>query len=74
MMTFFVVFFFGYPQEGGGRVLSILKRKMGGRKHPGEDTFLQIKKTDSKKHNMILMKSAYVDVCGYWCVTSVSFL
>lgn len=29
MMTFFVGFFFSYPQEEGGGVLSILKREIG---------------------------------------------
>lgn len=78
MMTFFVVgffFFFNYPQEEGGRVLSVLKREMGGENIRDRTlSYREKKKSTAKKYNMILMKPTYVDVCGLWCVTSVSFL
>lgn len=48
MMTFFVGFFFSYPQEEGGRVLSILKRETG-EENIRRGHFPTDKKTERKK-------------------------
>lgn len=52
MMTFFVgfwLFFFSYPQEEGGRVLSVLKREMGGENIRDRTLSYREKKKDTPK-------------------------
>lgn len=65
MMTFFVGFFFSYPQEEGGRVLSILKRETG-EENIRRGHFPTDKKTERKKAQYDFNE---VNICGcLWVV------
>lgn len=65
MMTFFVVgffFFFNYPQEEGGRVLSVLKREMGGENI--RDRTLSYREKKKKYSKKVQYDFNEANICG----------